>query len=500
QPFFQFGPLDQGWWPDGLYMAPTDEALRYDIEVTRKLGFNMARKHVKIEPERWYYWCDKLGLLVWQDMPSGDEYIDRRDPDIKRSKESAAQFEYELKRMVEGRGNHPSIVVWVPYNEGWGQWDTPRISRLIKSWDPTRLVNPASGWTDRGSGDILDIHAYPGPAMPEPEERRAIVLGEFGGLGLPLSGHTWQDEDNWGYRNYEDQGELLQAYQDLIKKLEPYKALGLSAAVYTQTTDVEIEVNGLMTYDRAVIKMKPKEMMRINQGFLPPIIESRHNIFLESLEVKMYNVSQEGEIRYTTDGSEPTKRSSLYAEPIEISETATVKAMTFWPDGKSSSANETVVTKVSLRKDERVKGLRSGLRVFYYENDSDRYSKLPDFSQLKAVLSGVVRKCNLRFRKRQDDFGLVFKGYIRVPADGIYTFYSDSDDGSQLVVGSDLVVDNDYTHGMTEKSGEIALAAGFHPFKLTFFQGMGGKGLEVRYEGPGVEKQEIPSKAFFYKR
>lgn len=274
---FQFGPLDQGWWPDGLYTAPCDEALRYDIEVTKKLGFNMARKHVKIEPDRWYYWCDKLGLLVWQDMPSGDKYIRRDQPDIKRSTQSAEQFEFELKQLVENFGNHPSIVLWVPFNEGWGQYDTPRIVDLIKTLDPTRLVINTSGWSDRKVGDIHDIHSYPGPAMPEPEAKRAVVLGEFGGLGLPLTGHTWQEQKNWGYRNYENRDELTQAYCELIRKLYPFIDKGLSAAVYTQTTDVEIEVNGLMTYDRAIIKINPQKIQKINQGYLPPVISSENN-------------------------------------------------------------------------------------------------------------------------------------------------------------------------------------------------------------------------------
>ncbi|MHC4425067.1 MAG: glycoside hydrolase family 2 protein, partial [Planctomycetota bacterium] len=176
EPLFQFGPLDQGWWPDGLYTAPTDDALKYDIEVLKKLGCNMLRKHVKIEPDRLYYWCDKLGLMVWQDMPSGDKYIGGNDPDIQRSPESARQFEAELKAMIVTFYNHPSIVMWVPYNEGWGQWDTPRIVDLIKKLDPTRLVNNTSGWTDRGVGDVHDIHSYPGPAAPPVEEDRAAVL------------------------------------------------------------------------------------------------------------------------------------------------------------------------------------------------------------------------------------------------------------------------------------------------------------------------------------
>jgi len=268
--YFQLGPLDQGFWPDGIYTAPTDEALRYDIEMTKKLGFNMARKHVKIEPDRWYYWCDKLGLLVWQDMPSGDKYIGRNDPDITRSPESAKEFEQELTALIEGRGNHPCIVMWVPYNEGWGQWDTPRIVDMIKKLDPSRLVDNASGWTDRHVGDVNDMHMYPGPGCPDPEPKRAVVLGEFGGLGLPVSGHTWQAEKNWGYRSFADPQALTSAYIGLMIKLFPLiDEKGLSAAVYTQTTDVEVEVNGLMTYDRAQVKMDWQMVAAANRGDFP---------------------------------------------------------------------------------------------------------------------------------------------------------------------------------------------------------------------------------------
>ncbi len=271
KPYFQFGLLDQGFWPDGLYTAPTDAALRYDIEMTKKLGFNLARKHVKIEPERWYYWCDKLGLLVWQDMPSGEKHIGPKDPDITRSPESAAQFEQELTAMVRGRYNHPCIVMWVPYNEGWGQWDTARIVELVRKLDATRPVNNASGWTDRGVGDVNDLHKYPGPGSPEPEANRAVVLGEFGGLGLPIRGHTWQSEKNWGYRSFTDSETLTDAYIDLVEKLFPLiDEKGLSAAVYTQTTDVEIEVNGLLTYDRERVKMDARKITAANRGqFLP---------------------------------------------------------------------------------------------------------------------------------------------------------------------------------------------------------------------------------------
>ncbi|MBM3311738.1 MAG: glycoside hydrolase family 2, partial [Candidatus Aminicenantes bacterium] len=202
EPLFQIGPLDQGWWPDGLYTAPTDAALRYDLEQTRALGFNMLRKHVKVEPQRLYYWADRLGLLVWQDMPSS--LYDRKKTDPEALAAADRQWEAELKAMIDGLRNHPSIVMWVPFNEGWGQHETPRVAAWVKAYDPTRLVDNASGWTDEGAGDVRDIHSYPGPAMPPLEDRRAAVLGEFGGLGLPVKGHLWQEEGNWGYRSFDD--------------------------------------------------------------------------------------------------------------------------------------------------------------------------------------------------------------------------------------------------------------------------------------------------------
>ena len=266
QPLFHFGPLDQGWWPDGLYTAASDDALRYDVEVTRDLGFNALRKHVKVEPRRFYYWCDKLGVMVWQDMPSGDSYIGRQDSDLDRSPGSEAQFMAELQAMIDSLYNHPSIVMWVPFNEGWGQFKTAYVTDFIKAYDPTRLVNNASGWKDMKVGDVHDIHAYPGPAAPGNEEFRVAVLGEFGGLGLPISGHTWQAEKNWGYRNLKSPEELTRDYLDLLTKLKAKIPTGLGAAIYTQTSDVEIEVNGLMTYDRAVTKMDRAQVVPANRA------------------------------------------------------------------------------------------------------------------------------------------------------------------------------------------------------------------------------------------
>ena len=266
KPVFLRGPLDQGFWPDGLYTAPTDEALKYDIEVTKQLGFNMTRKHVKVEPDRWYYWCDKLGLLVFQDMPSGDQSIAPGKPDIERTPESAKEYDSELKRVIDALHNHPCIMAWVVFNEGWGQFDTARVAAWTKEYDPTRLVDAASGWNDRKVGDVIDMHSYPGPNCPESDSKRALVLGEFGGLGLQIEGHTWEKKI-WGYQGVKDPADLTRKYEKLwqgVYKLKDEK--GLSAAVYTQLTDVETEGNGLLTYDRAVIKPDLKRAASAAQG------------------------------------------------------------------------------------------------------------------------------------------------------------------------------------------------------------------------------------------
>ena len=257
-PLFQFGPLDQGFWPDGLYTAPSDEALRYDIEMTKQMGFNMARKHVKVEPDRWYYWCDRLGLLVWQDMPSGGTRVKPGGTELIRNEPAAVQFEAELQAMIDEHYNHPSIVMWVIFNEGWGQYDTQRLAQWATQYDTTRLVNPASGWLDVGAGPIKDMHKYPGPGMPDPEAARVAVLGEFGGQALAIADHLWVTDLTNAPQHFntsKTQEALQEEYLALIDQLKPLIRKGLAAAVYTQTTDVESEVNGLMTYDRALLKI-----------------------------------------------------------------------------------------------------------------------------------------------------------------------------------------------------------------------------------------------------
>ena len=270
--YFQFGPLDQGWWPDGLYTAPTDEALVYDLKKTKDFGYNMVRKHVKVEPARWYTHCDQLGLIVWQDMPNGGpspqwqarNYFNGTE--VIRSAASEANYRKEWKEIIDCLYSYPSIAVWVPFNEAWGQFKTPEIVAWTKEYDPSRLVNPASGGNHHTCGDILDLHHYPGPNMFLYDPRRATVLGEYGGIGLVVEGNTWvNDKKNWGYVKFNTSDEVTNEYIKYGKHLLELIRKGFSAAVYTQTTDVEGEINGLMTYDRKVIKMNEAKVREINQ-------------------------------------------------------------------------------------------------------------------------------------------------------------------------------------------------------------------------------------------
>ncbi len=268
---FQFGPLDQGWWPDGLYTAPTDEALRYDVQKAKDFGYNMIRKHVKVEPARWYMHCDRLGIIVWQDMPNGDRSPEWRmreyftGSERLRSPESEANYRKEWKEIMDYLYSYPSIGVWVPFNEAWGQFRTREIAEWTKQYDPSRLVNPASGGNHYPVGDILDLHQYPAPQLYLYDGQRATVLGEYGGIGWAIKEHLWEPDRNWGYIQFNSEKEVTDEYIKYAEQLKPLIRQGFSAAVYTQTSDVEVEVNGLMTYDRAVIKMDEARVRKVNQ-------------------------------------------------------------------------------------------------------------------------------------------------------------------------------------------------------------------------------------------
>lgn len=272
---FQFGTLDQGWWPDGLYTAPSDEALVFDIIKTKEMGFNMIRKHVKVEPARWYWHCDRLGMFVWQDMPNTYENTGKHwdyhafdtvdDSDF--PEDGKANYYHEWSEIIKSKRVFPCICVWVPFNEAWGQFDTKDVVSFTRSLDSTRLINYASGgnfYKDCG-GEIHDVHNYPDPIMYLTDPDRVNVLGEYGGLGWPVEGHLWQQNENWGYIQFKSAEEVLKAYETNAIKLSLLIDYGYAAGIYTQITDVEGEVNGLMTYDRKVMKLDTERIREINR-------------------------------------------------------------------------------------------------------------------------------------------------------------------------------------------------------------------------------------------
>jgi len=469
KPIFQIGPLDQGFWPDGLYTPPTEEAMKYDIETLKALGFNMIRKHVKVEPERWYFLCDKLGMLVWQDMPNGNP----------KTEEDKTQFKFEMKAMVDNLFNHPSIVMWVPFNEGWGQHDTPFYVERLREWDPTRLVNNASGWTDAGVGDVLDIHDYPGPSSPKVVDGRVAVLGEFGGLGLLVKGHQWTDT-GWGYQQIETPEALLTRYEELWRQvfyLE--KNEGLSAVIYTQVSDVETESNGLMTYDRKVLKLD-KDLLRLaHRGQMPPKPTTSANIFVKNRNVELATVKPNPLIEYAiVNGTGPLVW-QRYTTPFSIKKTTTIATRATWPDSLRSHEERYVFTKTKAMKPKGKVGKAAGLSANIYEGSWD---KLPDFSKMTPAKTLTVSDLSLNEVPNKEDFAVMYEGGLMIAVAGVYTLHLRSDDGTRLILDGQLVIDNDGLHGMIDKSVSLALKTGSHPLKMEFFQKKGGVGLEFWLE------------------
>jgi len=262
KPLFNMGPLDQGFWPDGLYTPPSEEAMVYDIQKLKDLGFNAIRKHVKVEPFRYYYECDKIGMVVWQDMPSGNvdgsgswdsTHMDG-GTDTVRTQESKDNYYKEWGEIIENLKFFQCIIVWTPFNEAWGQFETEAVVKFTQNKDNSRLINAASGGNHRPVGNFLDLHTYSAPSYPLQYDGLINVIGEYGGLGLEIKNHTWKD-DNWGYQVLNDKLELTNRYIEYINNLIELIPQGISAAIYTQTTDVEGEINGLMTYDRNETKI-----------------------------------------------------------------------------------------------------------------------------------------------------------------------------------------------------------------------------------------------------
>ncbi|WP_457557991.1 glycoside hydrolase family 2 protein [Candidatus Harpocratesius sp.] len=282
KPYFMMGVLDQGYWPDGLYTAPTEDALRYDLEIIKKCGYNMVRKHIKIEPALWYHYCDQIGLIVWQDMPNGGGkgvitrqflfHLLHLNPKDDRhywlsgygKSEYRENFRHELHEMVDHLYNVPSIAVWVIFNEAWGQFDTVPLTEWLKKRDPSRLIDTASGWFDKKVGHFVSVHNYNDKfQMPSTFNYRGVILSETGGYTLSIINHQWNPKKKFGYKRMKSRNELEHAYSNLINNiLLPAVKQGLSGVVYTQITDVEIEYNGLMTYDRCVIKIQIEKLKK----------------------------------------------------------------------------------------------------------------------------------------------------------------------------------------------------------------------------------------------
>ena len=502
-PVFQVGPLDQGWWPDGLYTAPTDAALRFDLEMTKALGFNMTRKHIKVEPARWYYYADSIGLPVWQDMPSG----------WNDSPRAQQEFASEIRAMIDDLRNHPSIIMWVPFNEKWGQFDVPRIVSIIQGMDSSRLVNDVSGWQHENVGHIIDVHRYQGPQAMRGANGRVAVVGEFGGLGYKEAGHTWAG-DAWGYGGlFETREALADRYDLLMKRLyRDRDTHGIGAGVYTQMTDVEVELNGFFTYDRAALKFDTARTAAVNRGLAPYILPELAD-FTDTVRV-MIHQGTPTEVRYTIDGSEPTAASPLYRAPFLVRRTTTVRARSF-VDGRPTAAPE---ARTEFRRGPGHPAVTApvvpGLRYEFFRDTTpepafrmnwpvrwqlERPEKRPN--DIAPHRTGTVATVTLAPADTAEMFGMRYTGYIRVPRTGVYTFTALSDDGAGMWFGDRNVF---WSLGQSPKTtetwGRIALQAGLHPITVTFFQAYGPRALELYIEGPGVRRQQIPASMLFHDR
>lgn len=404
-PVFQYGTLDQGWWPDGLLTPPSPKAMCWDLEQLKSMGFNTLRKHIKVEPAIYYYYADSLGMMIWQDMPSGFattrkdiEFISPSMPDWKAPKSVVEERQKELNEMIDALRFFPSITTWVLFNEGWGQHNTNEIVNMVKHKDSTRIINGVSGWTERHVGDLYDIHNYPSTSMifPSVNGDRISVLGEFGGLGLPIKEHLWNPNiRNWGYKNIEGGVDLISDYAHLVKDLETLIAQGLSAAIYTQTTDVEGEVNGLITYDRKVTKI-PVTLLHLLHAQLYKTMPAKASILIAD--------AQEGKKQPREITLNGTKQ-NVYA-PYEIKGEALVSSTQKFnvdviPQNLSLWLNVNGPTKVWM----------NGKIIFdqhvRYTTHYNQYN-LSDFSSLLKKGENTLKiEVNQKESKMDFDFGLL---------------------------------------------------------------------------------------------
>jgi hypothetical protein len=489
---FMVGALDQGYWPDGIYTAPTDEALRFDIEFAKSLGLNLLRKHVKVEPERWYFWCDKLGMLVWQDMPAFSI--------------NTKGYEDEMPRIISARANHPCIALWVMSNES--PLSAEQLTRQVavaRKSDPTRPVTADSGCPDFGIGDIKDRHDYPGPSSYAPTESQAVVLGEWAGTAGYVPGHDWfevvlnKTYPAWS-RDLEQKNALnhekkMQAVWQLAY------APGLSASVWTQLTDIEGECNGFITYDRQVVRNDVARVAAANRGYVGPAAlpdvrfhpkagETLHGLFLDSQQVTLVTPRADGVIRYTLDSTEPDANSALYARPILLRDTTTIKAKSFWPDRPPSVTEEFLYRKVAGFQPATTFGrLEPGLACQYFRDQKVIDSAiLPEFAFHPAP----------PFKRKPMD-RYVWKGVISIPRNGLYTFARPAAE-MKVVIGDNVLFDGNGGRnihvGDWEAPAQIPLQAGYHRIEAEWIVSPATQyfvvNCPIQVEGPDTAKQPIP--------
>ncbi|MCY2990663.1 MAG: chitobiase/beta-hexosaminidase C-terminal domain-containing protein [Planctomycetota bacterium] len=475
---FMMGSLDQGFWPDGIYTAPTDEALRFDIDFAKRIGLNLARKHVKVEPERWYYWCDKLGLLVWQDMPAFSTGV--------------KGYEEEMPRIIAARRNHPCIVLWIMQNETFCATETlMKAVAVAKQSDPTRPATAVSGCPDFGIGDIKDRHHYSGPSSYTPTDRHhdwfEIVLKKTYPAWPAISEQLKLDLRHEQH---------LQALWQLVH------TPGLSGSAWTQLTDIEGECNGFITYDREVIKNNVARIAAANRGYVAPAAlpdvrfdaksdDSLHGIFVDTQTVTLVTPRPEAEIRYTLDGSEPNANSPRYAQPIVLTGTTAIKAKSFWPDYPPSITAEFLYRKVTeFQPGAACAKLEPGVSCQYFRQQQVIAS---------ATLPGIAFHPAPPF-KRQPMDRYMWKGVICIPREGLYTFTRPAAE-MKFTIGWRIVFPGHGGRsihvGDWESPGQIALQAGCHRIEAEWIISPATQyfvaDCAIQIEGPGVEKQPIPA-------
>ncbi len=576
-PLFQVGVIDQGYWPDGLYTPPSDEAIQTDISRAKQLGFVAMRKHQKVESDRFYYWCDKLGMLVWQEMPAGSN----------TTVDDQAEFARELTALVTQHRNHPSIAAWNLFYFGFGQFNTASLAAAVKTLDPSRLLVSVSGWTDTGTGDVQDRPDFARPSSVTPDTR-AAALGAFGSLSQGVDDHTWHQTAPFNYVAKTAVPILTDQYRALLSSVWGLNASpGLSMAMYRQLNDVEGELDGLFTYDRAILKVDAARVKQATSGDL----DATYSV-LETSDVK-------GDPQYTPSGGvanyfnqghpyrftfndpgvgweQPGFDDSSWSTALAPFGRGTVegasyrsswigpdiwlrgdfdyigpaggstylrafhqKELTAYVNGAfaassadssatyedlpiSAAANASIESGPGLiaahcRQTAGAQFLDLGLVRYASETPplaadpisnpvaavkfakyGGTWDAIPDFTALSPLALGQVPALTLDAAGSSTvNFGLEYTGYLEVPADGIYTFFLSSDDGSQLWISGALVIDND-VHSQLELSSSVPLKAGYHALRLAYYQKTSTQALQVSWAGPGLSKQPVPSAALFH--